>query len=153
MIREPPAMTVRQNLGELLNEVQYRGDRILITKAGRPVAAPIDITLFERLRELDEKFAGTADELARVLSYPKIARRLRWDRARIERFVKQVYLRSATVDPGGLEGAEVPADPDSPLLGTLIAAEAECLVTGDADLLAVRERYPILTAVELVKRR
>lgn len=26
MIREAPAMTVRNNLGELLNEVQYRGD-------------------------------------------------------------------------------------------------------------------------------
>ena len=29
MIREATAMKVRQNLGELLNEVQYRGDSIL----------------------------------------------------------------------------------------------------------------------------
>lgn len=64
MIREAPAMSVRQNLGELLNEVQYRGDRILITKAGKPVAALIDIVLFERLRQLDEEFAAMADELA-----------------------------------------------------------------------------------------
>ena len=34
MQREAPAMTVRQNLGELINEVQYRHDRIVITKAG-----------------------------------------------------------------------------------------------------------------------
>jgi hypothetical protein len=27
-------MKVRQRLGELLNEVQYRGDSILVTKAG-----------------------------------------------------------------------------------------------------------------------
>ena len=43
MIKESTAMTVRQNLGELLNEVQYRRSRILITKAGKPVAALVDI--------------------------------------------------------------------------------------------------------------
>lgn len=47
MIRETPAMTVRQKFGEPLNEVQYRRDRVLITKAGKPVAALIDIALFD----------------------------------------------------------------------------------------------------------
>ncbi len=56
VIREAPAMTVRNNLGELLNEVQYRGDSVMITKGGKPVAALIDIALFERLRHLDENF-------------------------------------------------------------------------------------------------
>lgn len=56
MIREAPAMTVRNNLGELLNEVQYRGDSVMITKGGKPVAALIDMALFERLRHLDETF-------------------------------------------------------------------------------------------------
>jgi prevent-host-death family protein len=45
MIREAPAMTVRQNLGELLNEIRYRGDSVVITKSGKPVAALIDIEL------------------------------------------------------------------------------------------------------------
>ncbi len=58
MIRETSAMTVRQKFGELLNEVQYRRDRVLITKAGKPVAALIDIALFEKLRKLDEEFEG-----------------------------------------------------------------------------------------------
>ena len=49
-------MTVRQNLGELLNEVQYGNGKILITKAGKPVAALVDIVLFERIRKLDEEF-------------------------------------------------------------------------------------------------
>ena len=31
MQREATAMTVRQNLGELLNEVQYRRDSIVVT--------------------------------------------------------------------------------------------------------------------------
>jgi hypothetical protein len=35
MIKESTAVTVRQNRGELLNEAQYRRDRILITKAAK----------------------------------------------------------------------------------------------------------------------
>ncbi len=56
MIHETTAMKVRQNLGELLNEVQYRKGRFVITKAGKPVAAIVDIDLFERIRRLDEEF-------------------------------------------------------------------------------------------------
>lgn len=63
MLREAPAMTVRQRLGELLNEVQYRGDSILVTKAGKPVAAIIDIELFNRLRMLDGEFDRLAGQL------------------------------------------------------------------------------------------
>jgi prevent-host-death family protein len=68
MIREAPAMTVRQNLGELLNEIQYRGDSVVITKSGKPVAALIDIDLFERLRTLDEEYARLRGELGRAFS-------------------------------------------------------------------------------------
>lgn len=68
MIREAPAMTVRQNLGELLNEVQYRHGKVVITKAGKPVAAIVDIALFERIRKLDEDFDELTAELAKALS-------------------------------------------------------------------------------------
>lgn len=50
MQREATAMTVRQNLGELLNEVQYRHDEVVITKAGKPVAAIIDMVAYEQLK-------------------------------------------------------------------------------------------------------
>jgi len=53
MQREATAVTVRQNLGELLNEVQYKHDSIVITKAGKPVAAMVDMTTFERMRRKD----------------------------------------------------------------------------------------------------
>ena len=56
VIKEAPAMTVRQHLGELLNEVQYRHGKVVITKAGKPVAALVDIAMFERIRKLDEEF-------------------------------------------------------------------------------------------------
>lgn len=66
MIREAPAMTVRQNLGELLNEVQYRHDRVVITKAGKPVAALIEIALFERISKLDSEFEKMTAELGQA---------------------------------------------------------------------------------------
>ena len=50
MLREATAMTVRQNLGELLSGVQYRHDSVVITKAGKPVAALVDMATFERMR-------------------------------------------------------------------------------------------------------
>ena len=68
MIREAPAMTVRQNLGELLNEVQYRQGKVLITKAGKPVAALVDIAMFTRLRKLDEEFDRMRAEFAQAFA-------------------------------------------------------------------------------------
>lgn len=65
MIREAPAMTVRQNLGDLLSEVQYRKGKVIITKAGKPVAALVDIALFERIRKMDEEFELLRAELAK----------------------------------------------------------------------------------------
>ncbi|WP_051676155.1 type II toxin-antitoxin system Phd/YefM family antitoxin [Polaromonas glacialis] len=54
MLREATAMNVRQNLGELLNGVQYRHDSIVITKAGKPVAALVDMATFERMRRKND---------------------------------------------------------------------------------------------------
>jgi prevent-host-death family protein len=61
MIKEATAMTVRQNLGELLNGIQYGHDQIIITKGGKPVAAMVDSALFERIRRMQSRF----DQLCR----------------------------------------------------------------------------------------
>ncbi len=42
MISETSAVSFRQNLGEMLNQVQYRHDSVIIKKDGKPVAALID---------------------------------------------------------------------------------------------------------------
>ncbi len=68
MIREAPAMTVRKKFGELLNEVQYRHSKVLITKAGKPVAALVDVALFEKIQRLDEEFEGLRSTLAKAFS-------------------------------------------------------------------------------------
>ncbi len=68
MIRETSAMAVRQKFGELLNEVQYRHDRVLITRAGKPVAALIDVALFEKLRKLDGDFDRLLDGIRQAFT-------------------------------------------------------------------------------------
>lgn len=66
MIREATAMTVRQNLGELLNEIQYRQDQVLITKGGKPVAAMVDVALFDKIRLMRNEFDRMSADLAKI---------------------------------------------------------------------------------------
>jgi prevent-host-death family protein len=64
MITETSAVAFRQNLGEMLNLVQYRNDSILIKKDGKPVAALIDARLFLRIRQMQARFDALCDRLA-----------------------------------------------------------------------------------------
>ena len=45
MITEVSAVKFRQNLGEMLNQVQYRHDSVVINKDGKHVAALVDALL------------------------------------------------------------------------------------------------------------
>jgi prevent-host-death family protein len=56
MITQISAVNFRQNLGEMLNQVQYRQDSVLISKDGKPVAALVDARLFERIRRMQGRF-------------------------------------------------------------------------------------------------
>jgi len=56
MITETNAVNFRQNLGEALNQVQYRHDTVVINKDGKPVAALVDARLFERIRRMQGRF-------------------------------------------------------------------------------------------------
>ena len=63
MITETTAVAFRQNLGEMLNQVQLRKDSVVITKDGKPVAALIDAKLFERIRQMQERFDALSARL------------------------------------------------------------------------------------------
>ena len=91
-------------------------------------------------------------EIGRTLSYPKIHRKLKWDEQRIEQFIRQLYIRAEVVDLH-FTSVETPRDPhDAPILATIIASNADVLVTGDRDLLELRGKYPIQTPAEFVRR-
>jgi putative PIN family toxin of toxin-antitoxin system len=49
------------------------------------------------------------------------------------------------VEPSGSVEAALRDKADGPVLGTLLAARADYLITGDKDLLALAGRYPIVT--------
>jgi putative PIN family toxin of toxin-antitoxin system len=95
------------------------------------------------------------DEIGRVLRYPKIARRLRsigMAEDEVEQLLALLRFQAEWVDISETQ-AHVPADAnDEKILATLIAANADYLVSGDADLLALRADYPILTPQEFWQR-
>jgi prevent-host-death family protein len=64
MVTEVNAVTFRQNLGEMLNQVQYRKDSIVINKDGKPVAALVDAELFARIRRMRERFDELSSRIA-----------------------------------------------------------------------------------------
>ena len=68
MITEVSAVKFRQNLGEMLNQVQYRHDSVVINKDGRPVAALVDARLFERIRRMQSRFDALCLRIERGFS-------------------------------------------------------------------------------------
>jgi prevent-host-death family protein len=56
MIREVSAVNFRRNLGEMLDQVQYRNDNIVINKDGKAVAALDDADLFGRIQRMRGRF-------------------------------------------------------------------------------------------------
>lgn len=66
MITEANAVSFRQNLGEMLNQVQYRNDSIVINKDGKPVAALVNAELFARIRRMRERFDALSDRITQA---------------------------------------------------------------------------------------
>jgi prevent-host-death family protein len=64
LVIEVNAVNFRQNLGEMLNQVQYRNDAIVIHKDGKPVAAVVDAELFARIRRMVDRFDDLSDRIA-----------------------------------------------------------------------------------------
>ena len=87
------------------------------------------------------------EELRRVL--PRLQSRHGLNKSEINDLVDSLSLLAETVEPeAGLPEAALRDADDQPVLGTLLAARsasgASYLVTGDKDLLALADRYPIV---------
>jgi prevent-host-death family protein len=90
MITETSAVRFRQNLGDMLNQVQYRHDSIIINKDGKPVAALVDAKLFARIQRMQARF----DALCQRIEKGFAALPEEEGMAEIDKAVKQV--RQAT---------------------------------------------------------
>ena len=64
MVTEVSAVLFRQNLGEMLNQVQYRNDSIVVNKDGKPVAALVGADLFARIRNMRDRFDQLSNRVA-----------------------------------------------------------------------------------------
>ena len=70
MITEVSAVKFRQNLGQMLNQVQHRNDSIVINKDGKVVAALVNAELFDRIRRMRSRFDALSERIA--LTYTDI---------------------------------------------------------------------------------
>ena len=94
-------------------------------------------------------------ELHRVL--PRLSLRTGMSAVDIRDFLDSLRTASETLEPDAASLAQAAAsglrDPnDIPVLATVLAARADWLVTGDKDLLALAEHFPILTPVDFCTR-
>lgn len=63
MVRTVNALKVRKNLGQLLEEVYYKGDQYVIERAGRAMAAVVPVWQLTDWQERRARFFGMVDEL------------------------------------------------------------------------------------------
>ena len=89
-------------------------------------------------------------ELARVL--PRLNHRLNWSDADLLDFLDVLALRADVVEPGEVSAGTARDTDDLPVLGTLLAAPARYMITGDRDFLALADRYPIASPAQFWER-
>ncbi len=70
----------------------------------------------------------------------------------IRELVDSLVFIAEVVEPATVEEPALRDEADLPILGTLLAAQADYLITGDKDLLALADRYPIVTPAAFWQR-
>ena len=89
------------------------------------------------------------DEMVRVL--PRLSHNKR-SPAEIRELADRFLLKAEIVEPSGEVDEALRDKADGPVLGTLLAAKSDYLITGDKDLLALAGRYSIITPAAFWER-
>ena len=90
------------------------------------------------------------DELRRVM--PKLRHRHGLSDAEMADFIDLLALQADIVVPAPTNDADLTDPFDQAILGTLISAKADYLVTGDKALLRMASKHPVLTPAEFWQR-
>ncbi len=94
------------------------------------------------------------DEVRRIL--PRLRHRHRLSDAEVDDLVDIMSFLAEIIEPADLPADAVRDRKDTPVLGTLVTAthqhSVDYLVTGDKDLLALAEIYPIISPSEFWNR-
>jgi len=121
---------------------------VLLSGIAYPASVPGKIMTAWRHGAIDVLLSAfILEELRRVL--PRLAHRHGLSAAEIDDLVDVLSIQAEVIEPlPGVEQELRDVD-DQPVLGTLLAAlkvsGADYLITGDKDLLALAERFPIVT--------
>jgi putative PIN family toxin of toxin-antitoxin system len=107
--------------------------------------APADILTAWRERRFDLVIGPTIlSELDRVLHLPKIARRYSLDPQDVRDLLDLLAARAVVVTERHTVPAALRDPKDSPILACAVEGQADCIVTGDRDLLDLRQFRDIL---------
>ena len=74
------------------------------------------------------------------------------DRLTAVKYMVILAIEADIVEPAAVPNSRARDAKDLPVLGTFLAAQADYLVTGDNDLLALKHRYAIVTPAEFWNR-
>ena len=121
---------------------------VLLSGIAYPASVPGKIIAAWRHGSVDVLLSPyIVEELRRVL--PRLAHRHGLTAAEIDDLVDVISIQAEIIAPLPDTEPDLRDLDDQPVLGTLLAAlatsGADYLITGDNDLLALRERYPIVT--------
>ncbi len=124
---------------------------VLLSGIAYPASVPGKILAAWRHGSVDVLISAyILDELRRVL--PRLAHRHGLTPAEIDDLVDVLSIQAEMIDPIPSEEPDLRDVDDRPVLGTLLAAlktsGASYLITGDKDLLAMAERYPIVAPAQ-----
>jgi putative PIN family toxin of toxin-antitoxin system len=116
---------------------------VLLSGLAYPGSIPGRIVSQRRGGGLDVVLSGyILDETARVL--PRLSR-IQLTSAEIQDLVDSLMFLADIVESDAETEVSLRDAADQQLLGTLRSSRANYLITGDKDLLAVAEKYPIVT--------
>ena len=124
---------------------------VLLSGIAYPASVPGKILAAWRHGSIDVLLSAyILDELRRVL--PRLAHRHGLTLAEIDDLVDVLSIQAEVIEPRPGVDPELRDVDDQPVVGTLLAAletsGVDYLITGDKDLLAMAERYPIVAPAE-----
>ena len=116
---------------------------VLVSGLAYPGSVPGRIVGVWRQGRLDVVLSRyILDEMTRVL--PRLSR-IGLSVGEIRDLVDSFMFLADIVEPDGGRDESLRDPADQQVLGTLLASKADYLITGDKDLLAFAEKYPIVT--------
>jgi len=123
---------------------------VLVSGLAYPGSVPGRIVNIWRQGGLDVVLSRyILDEMSRVL--PRLTR-IRLSLDEIRDLVDSFMFLADIVEPDGGRDESLRDAADQQVLGTLLASKADYLITGDKDLLALAEKYAIVTPVVFWER-